>query len=549
MATAISPDEVVPQPVVPPGMDSVAPVPTQPTDLASLYEDAVNNGDAKMMYSLTSRAKGTPYEPVVKKSAEIMSRNLQEFGDIAKPIMEAGGPGTPKGNLAAVDAYKTIEHKPQYGRAFVELLLGNKNWRLYVTGGTEKQQIGYDRNGNQLEGTFNELGKRLGVRDLATGKLLTDAEVAQRGGFLPSLENALGFQSQKELNKFNTEAFAKSNAATKDFAARAPELKNLYGEMAQRLQNLYGADLTEDQRRAIGAFTNRSMGMSQTTSQGLNALAQKVDNKNVSLSRQETNSLKAVMDRLGFELGADGTVSKRNGEAVTKNDLKQAQNTLNNSTEFERNFSQNKEDFIRSEVFKGLAGAEMQNLGRILDLQGMIEKAQLELYAKHGTLPFVINPKSYQLGDEFSRGQALALIGEYNQDVTAAYNDWRSRQLEAYKKTGEVPNAGELEAAFVQTDIYKNLKKQYADRNREILGRPTGTRPATQAAPAEQWSVDLGIGKVDKEEPKSVRQRTLTQPKVERESASIPKGYTKIGRTPDGKDVYKTPEGKTVVRE
>ena len=551
--TPIAPENMETQiaPVAPPDVNAPAPVggavaPAQPIDIHSMYEDAAANGDPVSMYSLTSKVKGTPMEPVIRRSAEIMRKGVEEMETVAKPIMEAGGIQTPEGRIAASKAYETVADKPQKMRAFVEMLMGNPKWRTFVTGGTPTTTVGYDKNGKQLERTVNELGQIISVVDSETGKPLDRQQVAERGGFLPSLDNALGFLQQKEIAGFNAKAFTKATEATNEYAARAPELKTLYAEMQQNLKNLNQADLSPEQRRAIGMFTNRTMGYSQSVSEGLNALRQKVDNKNASLSRQEQAALKAVADKLGFNIGADGSVTNRKGENVTKTELDQAQSTLTNGNEFSRTFSQSKEDFIRSEVFKNLGAKEMQILGRVLDLQGAIERSNLELTSKHGSLPFLINPKTYQLGDEFARGEASALIGEFNQDATELYSKWRSRQLETYKKTGQVPNAGELEAAFTKTPEYQALRREYADRNREIMKRPTGGAAESGNRPAEQWSVDVGIGETAKETPKGVKSRSLQKPEV---SSKIPDGYTAVGKTPDGKTVYRTPQGKQVVEQ
>lgn len=502
-------DAVAPPDVRNPAPVGEAPVEMPNMDLNSMYEDAASNGDPVSMYSLTSKVKGTPYEPVVKRSAEIMQKNLADFEKDVKPVMEAGGASTPQGRVAASKAFETIADKPQKMRAFVEMLMGNPKWRTFVTGGTPTTTVGYDKNGKQLEKTINELGQIVSVVDSETGQPIDRKQLADRGGFLTSLDNALGFQQQKEISGFNVKAFNAANAAVADFSAKAPVQKELYGEMRQRLQNLLGADLTPEQRQAIGAFTNRSMGYSQTVSQGLNALRQKVDNKNVSLSRQEQTAMESVLDKLGFKVGASGNVTKRNGEAVTKTDLDQAQDSLTNGAQFEKNFSQSKDDFIRSEVFKNLGEAEMKNLGRIIDLQGIIERNNLDLTGKHGNLPFLINPKSYQLGDEFARGEALALIGEFNQDAVEAFSKWRSRQLETYKRNGQVPNAGELEAAFSATPEFQRLKADYAEKNREILKRPTPERKAQETG-APRWDVDIGAKPA--EQPKGVKSRSVKEP-------------------------------------
>jgi len=513
-------------PVAPPDINNAAPVggaispvTAKTFDVASMYEDAASNGDPVSMYSLTSRVKGTEFEPVVKRSAEIMQRNLDEFQKEIKPVMDKGGPGTPEGRIATAKTIDYMADKPQKMRAFVEMLIGNPNWRLFVTGGTEKTEIKYDMQGNPIEKTTNELGKTVRAIDANTGQPLTRDEIAARGNFVPSLQEAIGYQQKKATSEFNTQAFNKANAATADYEAKAPELNQLYGEMRQRLQNLSGADLSAEQRKAIGAFTNRTLGYSQTVSDGLNALRQKVDNKNVSLSEAQQKNLNAVLGESGLRVGADGSIVNKSGENVTKNELEQIQKNLTNGTQFDRNFTQSKDDFIRSEVFKGLSEAEMKNIGRILDLQQIAERTQLELSSKHGTLPFLINPKSYQLGDEFVRGEASALIGEFNQQATQAFADWRKQQLVKFKDKSQVPSAGELESAFARTQSFRDLRQQFADKNREILRRPAQSRPATGETPAD-FGIGLGLGEAPKEQPKSIRGRSITNPEIKSKGPS-----------------------------
>lgn len=513
-------------PVAPPDINNAAPVggaispvTAKTFDVASMYEDAASNGDPVSMYSLTSRVKGTEFEPVVKRSAEIMQRNLDDFQKDIKPVIDNGGPGTPEGRIATAKTIDYMADKPQKMRAFVEMLIGNPNWRLFVTGGTEKTEIKYDMQGNPIEKTTNELGKTVRAIDANTGQPLTRDEIAARGNFVPSLQEAIGYQQKKATSEFNTQAFNKANAATADYAAKAPELKLLYGELGQRLKNLGEVELTEAQRQAIGTFTTRSLGFSQTVSDGLNALRQKVDNKNVSLSEAQQKALSGVIDGVGLRIGADGSIVNKSGEAVTKNELDQIQKSLTNGTQFDRNFTQSKEDFIRSEVFKGLGAGDMKNIGRILDLQQMAERTQLELSSKHGNLPFLINPKSYQLGDEFVRGEASALIGEFNQDATEAFANWRKQQLAKFKDKSQVPSAGELESAFARTQEFRDLRQQFADKNREILRRPVRSRPETGQTSAD-YGISLGLGEASKEQPKSIRGRSITSPEIKSKGPS-----------------------------
>lgn len=525
------------KPIAPPGVEQdasmVSPVASPEVDLNTMYEDAAESGDPVSMYSLSSRLKGTPMEEPIKRVATTMHKNLVSFEEEIKPAIEAGGASTPQGRIAVSKTFESIADKPQKMRAFVEMLMGNPKWRTFVTGGTPDTKIVYDNQGNMIEKTVDETGRIISIVDSNTGTALTREQLAQRGGLVPTLQDAIGYQKQRDEAKFNVEALNKANAATNEYAAKAPELKARYQEMQQRLQNLYGSGLNEEQRKAIGQFTTRSMGYSQSLSDGFNAMRQKVDNKNVSLSAKEQKSLGSALEAAGFKIGGDGSIVNSKGEAVSKQELDQAQKTASNGSQFEKNFTQSKDDFIRSSVFSNLGEAEMKNLGRVLDLQGEIEKTNLELASKHGTLPFLMNPKSYELGDEFSRGQASALIGEFNSEATQMFANWREQQLAKYPK-GKTPSAGELEAAFAKTAGFKELRESFAEKNRELLRKPGGSAPAIEANPIDQWSSKVGLNPETK--PRAISDRRISGNKPEQKSETKPISIRDAAKKFGGRD-------------
>jgi hypothetical protein len=112
----------------------------------------------------------------------------------------------------------------------------------------------------------------------------------------------------------------------------------------------------------------------------------------------------------------------------------------------------------------------------------------------------------------------LALIGEFNQDATQAFANWRKAQLARYPKS-QVPTAGELESAFARTDVFRDLRQQFADRNREILRRPVSSRPDTGQTSAD-YGISLGLGEASKEQPKSVRGRSISSPEIKSKGPS-----------------------------
>ena len=514
------------QPIAPPGVGEAAapvgvenpvvqggisPQPVETPSVHDMFEVAGSTGDPVSMYSLANKVKGTPYEVVVKQAATTMNKNLKEFENDIRPVVEKGGVSTPEGRIAASKTWETIADKPQKMRAFVEMLMGNPNWRTFVTGGTVKTDVVYDKQGNMLERQTNELGQIVGVKDSASGQAIDRGQLAERGGLVPSLDHALGYMKEKEQQKFNTEALNKSEAATNAYAAKAPVIKEQAAQVRQMLKNLYGSDITDEQRKQIASFSNRSIGYAENIAKGLNALSQKIDNKNVSLSVQDTKALATAMEANGWKFGADGSVVNNKGEAVSKNDLTQAQNTLSNSQNFERQFSQSKKDFIESAVMRDLPAKEKELLGMILDKQFMIEKANMELGAQHGPMPFLMNPKAYELGDQFTRGEASSLIQEFNADAIQMFNAWRQQQLAQMPK-GYTPRPGQLEAAFANTPQFKQLKREYAAQTEQLVKRPTAERAATEGT-QQTWAESVGVTP-QREEPKAEQPKKPAPPKA-----------------------------------
>jgi hypothetical protein len=117
------------------------------------------------------------------------------------------------------------------------------------------------------------------------------------------------------------------------------------------------------------------------------------------------------------------------------------------------------------------------------------------------------------------RGEASALIGEFNQQATEAFADWRKAQLAKFKDKSQIPSAGELESAFARTQGFRDLRQQFADKNREILRRPAQSRPTTRETPAD-FGKALGIGEAPKEQPKSIRGRSLKNPETKPQGPS-----------------------------
>jgi len=489
-------------------------------DLHTLYEDAVNSGNPAAMYSLTARAKGTPYEGAIRKSAETMNRYISDFEKDVQPIKAAGGIGTPKGNIAAAQVYETIADHPEKGRALFEWLIGNKDWSQFITGGKPNTSLGYDRNGKQLERTVNELGQVISVRDATTRQLLTPQEVDERGGFLPSLENALGFQQQKELSRINTAAHAASTEMANLAEAVAPAQREAAKEGGAIFRQLYDLDLTPEQRKQIGLFSSEQTSKATNRSAGLTALSQAISSADNKVGAEYAEALKPLIAAMGLKVGADRTIQNSSGKSLSKSELENLQKTLHEGTEAQSQFTRDAKTFLENKVFNNLKPEERALLGRAMDLQFSIEKTNATMGEKR--LPFLKNPAAFKVGDEFNRAEAGMLANEFNAEAMDAYAKWRKRELENYKAKGLLPQPMELEAAFARSDEYKALASSFAARTKEMFNRPAPKgRPQEPAANtpsyAETRAAELGIA-----EPAATVNPNLMERRLSRPKAAVP---------------------------
>lgn len=516
-------------PVAPAGAAPAVPAfnPTPAPDLHTLYEDAASSGDPAAMYALTAKAKGTPYEGAIRRSAETMNRYVSEFEKDIKPIVAAGGIGNPQGNIAASKVYETIADKPDKTRALVELLIGNDKWRNFLTGGTPTTTLGYDRNGKQLERTVNELGQTISVRDAGTRQLLTPEEVDQRGGFLPSLENAIGFQQQKEMARINTAANEVSTKMANASESVAPVQKAAAQEGGQLFQELYNFGLTDDQRKKIGLFSTQQTTRSMNRSAAINGLSQAINSTDNKVSAEYTEALKPALAALGLKLGADRSIQNSSGQTLNKSELEQLQKSLSEGTQFEQQFSQNKADFLANQVFKDLLPDQRAKLGRALDLQFSLAKNDSDLAGKNQRLPFLLNPAAYQVGDEFHRAEASMLVHEFNAEAAEKYAAWRREQLKNYTDKNQLPQPMELEAAFARSDEYKDLRAKFKARNESIFNRP----PPTNAQKTEPVAA-AGEAPVGNLAGESARALGIPVPDVTATPALVERKFSKPNVTP-----------------
>lgn len=486
IANAVDPNN--PTPVGMPSTDF-----TNPATLASHYESAAGSGDPAAMYSLATRAKGTPLQDHFFELANGMQKRQDEFLKEAKPAIDAGGLNTPQGRQVVADKWQTMADKPQKWRAFTEMLMGNPNWRLWVNGGNVKTEIKYDQQGNPLQYNTNELGQIVGVKDLKSGQDISPEQFGQMGGAVNSLENTLGYkQKTQQLQEYQTKATA-ANETANAYGSAAPVLNDGYTKLRQMFTNLRGDELPDNVRNQIGLFTQRSLNLNQSLSNGFNVLRQLSNNKNANISVQDKKDAEMAASAAGFVKGkVSGEYQKATGESITNADLDQAQSNLSKSNALEQGFQQSKKDFLENQVMQSLSAGQKETIGAALDTAFQLDRQQAEMKQKYGSLPFLLDPKTFEIGDHFLRGESQAAIGQFNAQAMKMYSDFRSQMLSHYPK-GSVPAPGEIEAAFAKTPEFNSLRQNFADQVEKLqLYTPVGAAYGGSKSPAAYGS-DLGF--------------------------------------------------------
>ena len=452
------------QPLVPMQNNAVAPIPTvvaPEPDIHDSYLKAVDSGDPAEMTRVAQNAKGTPIEPLADTAMKVMVSNDTRLSQITDPIVKAGGINAPEGRIAAAKVFEDQADKPQWLRAIGEKLMGNPDARLFITGGTPKTILTYDDQGRQLEEVRNELGKRLSVKDVGTGQLLSPEEYQVRGGGILDREQALGRIAQKSMQAFNVEASNKANAQAMDYGAAAPELMNVARETMNLNRQLMKSNLDPQLKAQIASFTSRQLGDAQSVNNGFNALDQYTRSRGVGMDNQQKSAAKTAAEALGLTIGADGSITDSKNVKVDKSRLDQLQQSYSSNRNFEQNFTQTKQDAINSGLYKQMTFEQQKAFDQILLNNKRFEQKTSELIAKHGTPSFLINPASPGPFDAFSLGAGQNVLSQFNAAAMEEYAKWRKQQIDTMKGYGQIPQAGELENAFIRTKNYQNLMRTF----------------------------------------------------------------------------------------
>ena len=187
-------------------------------------------------------------------------------------------------------------------------------------------------------------------------------------------------------------------------------------------------------------------------------------------------------------------MSKDNSLRVSTDSLKQQTDSASLASETSKNTTSNLESILTSESFKAaIAGKSkdeqnkiVQQMRAALTLSNEIGSEITQTIDKHGKPSFISLPTSVTFADPQSQFMIQLETMRQNRDMINAYAPYFEEVASVYDNAKTLPVPGTIGANFVNKDIFKEIRSNYANKIQQIVNTDFTNRSARQAKPAAQ---------------------------------------------------------------
>lgn len=528
----LQPVEVQSEPVA--NVVAQGPLSDQMDSFAQQFDDARVNRDPVKAFDLSVKASGTPVGEAAAHTAALYAKGAEDFNKLNAPIENAGGLQTPEGRKEAIKVFQSTRDNPKYGDALIAILLGQKDaaYRA-LTGGKEFNKIVLDQKGMPIKVHTNEAGDLIDVQDIGSGKMLTPEEYQQRGvGKYTSYENTLDYKTKGIQTEANAKAWANSQSTNNNWAAFGQAIKPVVDRIKTIGNQPWFQELPAEKQSELLRFTGGAIGSASSASKNTSNLGQLQ-------SMASANEGKAIDKNILSSFGLAGTgwewkggmaVNTKTGQSKSISELNQIQNSTNSSNELNNSFKQTQESLATFLKTSGLDANKQAQVLEFLKMSNDVGQEMLRMTREHGVPSYLYLPGQMSSVDQKSRvlaqAEQLGAIGDLTQNFAAYANG-----MKASADKGDIlPAPAAAESGFTQTPFYKQTVDATKRRMNDIVMSTPVQQSATQATPVAPKAIPKA--KVGNEPPKG-----------------IPAGSIKIGRTPDGRTVYQSQDGKKHVED
>ena len=435
---------------------------------------AFQSGDTKNLFALLPASQGTSYVPKILNAAQITENKTAPIDRILQQTNDAGGIGTPKGNIAAANAIQQTwaQKQPETGfiQGLAQGLMGNPNWRKAATQGVITSKPIFDQNGQGATAFFAENSlEPIRVVEAGTGREINPLEYDKRNfGKYTSFEQTPGYIQNNEIIKKNAEQFSNDqeaanvgSAVADTVAKNSKEIMNGFSKISQ----MPGTQLTKQEIDELHSLSTRTGVNTLSLSKGIQALKSITNSDSFSRNKSDLNNAALNMglpgiigfdDKNGFKLD--------NGSSISKSALEQQMSNASSGASQERAFTQNKQALIESKVYKKLPYEAQVILDNIQNQVSTNQKLKDQYIAKFGQNPLFTDTAPWQPGQPMSVGVANALIDEKNAKLSNIYRE----KIDAARQAG-IPDRGSVFQATLRDPRLAEIQSTYSEKINKVI--------------------------------------------------------------------------------
>lgn len=435
---------------------------------------------------------------LVSTAKDIQDRGFQ-FKTLTAPIENARTDG--ERNLAAANALRNVSEQPLYGQALIAFMMGQKDKAFNLaTGGEIKTQVEFAKdNGSIIEVRTNALGQPQSYFDRGLNRLLTPEEYSQRGGSVTDFDRTLAGKNLEQNRVKYNEAFSKEKITNRALFTAFNGINGKVDTLDKLVSELKFGLPADVYSNLVGNLST-AQGQSSSKTDATVFLNQIQDNASKGQGIKVTSELGA---RLGipskyfnemFSINGNLLVSKDGRFQVSTDKLKQQTDSASLAAETSKNTTSNLESLLTSESFKAaIAGKPkdeqnkiVQKMRAALTLSNEIGSEITKTIDKYDKPSFISLPTSVTFADPQSQFAIQLETMRQNRDMINAYAPYFEEAASVYDNAKTLPIPGTIGANFVNKDIFKEIRNNYANRIQQIVETDFTNRSARQAKPASQ---------------------------------------------------------------
>lgn len=435
---------------------------------------------------------------LVSTAKDIQDRGFQ-FKTLTAPIENAKTDG--ERNLAAANALRNVTEQPLYGQALIAFMMGNKEAAFNLaTGGQVKTSVEFAKdNGNIIEVRANALGQPQSYFDRGLNRLLTPEEYSQRGGSVSDFDRTLAGKNLEQNRVKYNQAFSEEKVTNRALFTAFNGINGKVDTLDKLVSELKFGLPGDVYSNLVGTLST-AQGQSSSKTDATNFLNQ----FNQSASKGEGIKVGAELgSRLGvpskyfneiFSIDGKYLVSKDGQFRTSIDNLKQQTDSASLASETSKNTTSNLESLLTSESFKAaIAGKSkdeqnkiVQKMRAALTLSNEVGSEITKTIDKYGKPSFISLPTSVTFADPQSQFAIQLETLRQNRDMINAYAPYFEEVATVYDNAKTLPVPGTIGANFVNKEIFKEIRNNYANKIQQIVETDFTNRSAKQAKPAAQ---------------------------------------------------------------